>query len=182
VRFLVERGAERIELYTTLDLRTPESIEHELRLVSRESYEQGAALSASKKWEQAIPYLERAVLFNYRDVRAHELLGYACLRAKRFEQALSAYQAAANAAPDSPAYRFWIAVSYDRLGNREKAIESYETYLQSGHTDRKMTRDARKRAEYLRTAPQREAETSKALIDMIEAIRQEISDPDGKPR
>ena len=174
VRFLVERGSDRIELFTTLDLRTEESIGNQLRLISRESFDRATKLVDQKKWEQAIPYLERAVTFNPRDTRAQELLGYCCLREKRYERALTAYQSAANVATDSPIYTYWIAVCYDRMGDREKAIETYDLYLQSGHTDRKITRDARKRAEYLRTAPQREAESAEKFIEMIDAIRREI--------
>ena len=176
VRTLVERGSERVELFTTLDLRTQESIDRQMGLASRESFDRAAALVEQKKYDRAIPYLERATVFNYRDTRARELLGYCCLREKDYECALTAYRVAAQIAPDSPGYQYWIAVCYDRLGNPEKAIEYYDRYVQSGDANRKMTRDARQRAEYLRTAPQREAENAEKFINMIEAILDEIQD------
>lgn len=176
VRFLVERGSDRIEIYTTLDLRTEESIANQLRLASRESFDQAAELVDQKKWGRAIPYLERAVIFNPRDTRAQELLGYCCLREKRYDRALAAYQSAANVAPDSPIYTYWAAVCYDRMGNREKAIQTYELYLQSGPNDRKIIRDASRRADYLRNAPEREAESAERFLEMIDAIRKEIQD------
>lgn len=176
VRFLVERGKKRLEIHTVLDLRTDEAIARMLRIASRESFERAAPLVDDKKYKQAIPHLERAVLFNHRDTRARELLGYCCLREKKYEQALAAYQAAAQLAPDSPVYTYWVAVCYDRLKNREKAIENYESYLRTGHTNREMTRDARKRAEYLRTAPQRKADTVRGLGQMIDVIRKELEE------
>lgn len=178
VRFLVERGRQRIELYTTLDLRTKDSTDHQMRLESRKAFEQAMAFVEQKKWAEAIPHLERATTLNYRDARAHELLGYCRLKVKRFEQALVSYRSAARVAPDSPVYTYWIAVSLDRMGNREKAIETYEAYLQSEHANRKMMREARRRAEFLRTAPQREAEREKGFADMIDAIRKGIEEAD----
>jgi tetratricopeptide (TPR) repeat protein len=176
VRFLVERDKKRLEVYTILDLRTEDAIARMINLASRESYEKAVPFYNGKKWEKAIPHLERAVMFNYRDTRAQEMLGYCCYREKRYEQALAAYEAASKAAPDSPVYTFWIATCYDKLGNREKAMQSYQAYLQTGHSDSDMVRDAQKRLDYLRDAPQRKANNAKAFRQMIDIIGGEIDE------
>lgn len=178
VRLLVERGNSRVEIYTTLVLLTDQAKMQQLLALSRESFEQGAALVERKKYEEAIPHLERAVAFNNRDVRAQDMLGYCCLRKKRYEQALTAYRYASQHSQGAPVYDFWIGVCLDRLGNREQAIASYQAYLDSGDGNRKLTRDARQRVDYLTNAPQRQAETTERFIEMLDTIRKEIEGSD----
>jgi tetratricopeptide (TPR) repeat protein len=176
VRFLVERGNRRIELHTTLILLTDEAKRQQNLRLSRESFEQAAALVERKDFEEAIPHLERAVAFNPADVRAYDLLGYCRLRKKRYEPALAAYRSASHHSQGAPVYDYWIGVCLDRLGNREQAIASYRKFLDAGGGDKKMTRDARRRADYLATAPQREAETAERFIELIDTIRKEMED------
>jgi len=175
-RLLVERGTRRFELWAQLELRDTKSIETEGKRLAFEAYQRGEALFRQGKYEEAIAPLESAYNFNNSDGRTLELLGFCRLRKGRYAEALRAYNGALQRMPDSPAIKYFIGACHDALGDPEKAIDFYQQYLSSSDTDKKKRKYAKRRINAITNQPDDSMDWNKALVDIIEAVRQEMND------
>ena len=175
-RLVVERGTGRLELWAELELRDTKSVEAEGKGLAFEAYQQGEALFRQGKYEDAIAPLTSAYNFNNNDGRTLELLGYCRLRKRKYAEALRAYNRALQQMPDSPTIKYFIGACHDALGNAEKAVDYYQQYLSSDDIDKKKRKYAKRRVSAITNQPDDSMDWNKALVDVIEAVRQEMDD------
>jgi len=175
-RLVVERGTRRFELWAQLELRDTKSIEAEGKRLAFEAYQRGEELFRQGRYEEAIDPLQSAYNFNNSDGRALELLGYCRLRMQRYTEALRAYNGALQRMPDSPTIRYFIGACHDALGDSQKAIDYYQQYLSSNDADKKKRKYATRRISAITNQPDDSTDWNKALVDIIEAVRQEMND------
>ena len=175
-RLVVERGTGRFELWAELELRDTKSVEAEGRGLAFEAYQEGEALFRQGKYEDAIAPLQSAYIFNNSDGRTLELLGFCRLRKGQYAEALSTYNTALKRMPDNPVIKYFIGACHDALGNAEKAVDYYQQYLSSNDTDKKKRKYAKRRVSAITNQPDDSMDWNKALVDVIEAVRQEMDD------
>ena len=104
------------------------------------------------------------------------MLGYCRLRKGRYAEALRAYSTALQRMPDSPTIKYFIGACHDALGNVEKAVDYYQQYLSSDDIDKKKRKYAKRRVSAITNPPDDSMDWNKALVDVIEAVRQEMDD------
>ena len=175
-RLVVERGTRRFELWAELELRDTKSVEAEGNRLAFEAYQRGEELFRQGKYEDAIAPLQSAYNFNNSDGRTLELLGFCRLKKGQYAEALSTYNTALKRMPDNPAIKYFIGTCHDALGNVEKAVDYYQQYLSSNDVDKKKRKYAKRRVNAITNQPDDSMDWNKALVDVIEAVRQEMGD------
>jgi len=175
-RLVVERGTRRFELWAELELRDTKSVEAEGKRLAFEAYQQGEVLFRQGKYEDATAPLQSAYNFNNSDGRTLELLGYCRLRKGRYAEALSTYNTALRRMPDNPVIKYFIGACHDALGNAEKAVDYYQQYLSSSDIDKKKRKYAKRRVNAITNQPDDSMDWNKAVVDIIDAVRQEMDD------
>jgi hypothetical protein len=175
-RLVVERGTRRFELWAHLELRNRQWIEAERKRLAFEAYQRGEALFRQGKYEEAIAPLHSAYNFNPNDGRTLELLGYCRLREKRYAEALRAYNSALQRLPNSPSILYFIGACHDSLGNLEQAVDYYGKYLASNDSDKKKRKYSKRRINAITHQPDESVDWNKAIVDIIEAVRQEMDE------
>ena len=71
----------------------------------------------------------QAIAIDPQNTTAHNMLGYCCISAGRFEEAVSAFRQLVEAAPDDPNSYDSLAEGYYQLGDTTRAVESYRQAL-----------------------------------------------------
>jgi hypothetical protein len=175
-RLVVERGTRRFELWVELEIRDTAAIEAERKRLAFEAYQRGESLFRQGKYEEAIDPLMRSYNFNPTDGRTLELLGFCRLRKGRYAEALTAYNGALQRMPDSPSIKYFIGACHDALGDSQKAIDYYRQYLSSNDSDKKKRKYAKRRVSAITNQPDESMDWNKALVEIIEAVRQEMED------
>ncbi|MFC2144080.1 tetratricopeptide repeat protein [Acidobacteriota bacterium] len=176
IRLVVERGTRRFELWAELELRDTKSIEVEGKRLAFEAYQRGEELFRLGRYEEAIGPLQSAYNFNNSDGRTLDLLGYCLLRKQRYAEALRAYNGALQRMPDSPTIKYFIGACHDALGDSKMAVDYYQQYLSSNDADKKKRKYANRRINAITNQPDESTDWNKALVDIIEAVRQEMDD------
>jgi protein O-GlcNAc transferase len=88
-----------------------------------------AALVQLKRFAEAASILKRVVALEPDKYEAHANLAAALYELKLYNEAVVEYKWVSRARPELPVVHFFIAISHDRLGDYEAALEAYETFL-----------------------------------------------------
>jgi tetratricopeptide (TPR) repeat protein len=102
------------------------------------------------------------------------LLGYCRLRKGRYAEALRAYNSALQRMPESSSLKYFIGACHDALGDSAKAVDFYQQYLSSTDSDKKKRKYAKRRINAITNQPDESMDWNKAVVDIIEAVRQEM--------
>ena len=172
---LIQRGNTRIDVHPVLELRDPDADQAELRRRALDYYNEGAALAEENKCKRAIPPLEKAILYNPKDVRAMEMLGYCEFRRGHEEEAFQLFQRALRLAPGTPMANYFVAAHYEELEHNEKAILHYGVYLANDDGNKFRLKYARKHLGQL-TGSRTSADWNKTVGVLVAVLQQEIAD------
>jgi tetratricopeptide (TPR) repeat protein len=88
-----------------------------------------AALVQLKRFAEAASILKKVVAVAPDNYEAHANLAAALYELKLYNEAVVEYKWVSRARPELPVVHFFIAISHDRLGDYEAALEAYETFL-----------------------------------------------------
>ena len=86
----------------------------------------GALLLDENHPQEAIPYLQRAVMISTQETRAHEQLGKAYERLKQFPKAQSEFEKALQLAPQNSRLHYMLGHVYQEQGLKEKAKVEFD--------------------------------------------------------
>jgi putative intracellular protease/amidase len=89
-------------------------------------YRLGVGLLATRRPEEAVRHLERAVELGLRDVNAFDYLGQARMAVKRPAEAAKAFEQAAALNKSDGMLFYNLACAYARSGQKDKALQSLE--------------------------------------------------------
>lgn len=93
-----------------------------------------AALIQQRKFAEAEPILRRVIAATPNDIfTAHANLALALYEMKRFAEAVPEYEWLAAEKPEIAATYFFLATAHDNLGEYQKALDAYESFL--SHAD-----------------------------------------------
>ena len=88
----------------------------------------GAALVATKQYQEAVRVLETAVKQDPSDGDAHYNLGMAAFKLEQYAKAAEAFKKASVTDPEAHAY---AGFAYDNAGDQKSATEEYRAYLKA---------------------------------------------------
>ena len=88
-----------------------------------------AALVQLRRFPEAAAILRRVIQSEPDKYEAHANLAAALYEMKLYNEAVVEYKWIGRARPELPVVHFFIAISHDRLGDYEAALEAYETFL-----------------------------------------------------
>ncbi len=174
LRMLVQRGNRRIEVHPVLELRDPNVAQARTRRLAINYYNEGATLADRGKCKQAIPLLEKATLYNPKDAKALEMLGYCQFRRGHKEESFQSVQRALKLAPGSPMANYFVAAHYEEMNHKDKAILHYGLYLANDDGDKFRQKYARKHLGQL-TGSRSSANWDKAMGMFLMILQQEVA-------
>jgi len=99
------------------------------------NYNLGAVLSLQDKFEDAIPFLNRALESAPTDAAAHNTLGAVLRGSGRLDEAIRQFQEAVNLRPDYPDARYNLADALLAAGNLNDGVVEFRTLVQANPQD-----------------------------------------------
>lgn len=90
----------------------------------------GYALAQLGQYEEAVKMVDKSLALKPDSAAALDSKGFALYGMGRYQQALDAYQEALRQDPTIGEIYLHIGQTYDKLQNQDKALKSYQTYLQ----------------------------------------------------
>lgn len=99
----------------------------------------GAALVRSMRYDAALPVLAEAISREPNNYPAHANLATAHFKLKQYLQAAREFIWVVRARPEVAASYFFLAISFDRIGDCEQALRAYQEFV------RRADRDANKK-------------------------------------
>jgi Flp pilus assembly protein TadD len=94
----------------------------------RLNYILGLIARGEGRAEEAVPYLEKVLAQDPRDVGANLTLGQAYLQMRRFDDAVEVFRTAVEAEPYNVSAVYNLGVALNRAGHREEAREALERF------------------------------------------------------
>jgi tetratricopeptide (TPR) repeat protein len=88
-----------------------------------------AAAQPTKKWAQVYENAQKAIEYDGNNVQSQKLLGASAVELKKWDEAITAYEAVQAANPnakDKSTTQYRLAVAYEGIGNKAKACEYYK--------------------------------------------------------
>ncbi len=89
----------------------------------------GAALVRSMQYEAALPFLKEALARDPNNYAAHANLATAFFKLKSFVDAAREFIWIIRARPDTAVSYYFLAISFDRLGDCEQATRAYQEFV-----------------------------------------------------
>src|ERR1700674_1385312 len=90
----------------------------------------GTLLSATKKFDEAIPVWKKLIEIAPHDSSGFANLGFVYLRQKNYKDALSQFEAAAKLQPDQPGWQMQVGISYLHTGSEDSAVDSFKKAME----------------------------------------------------
>lgn len=110
----------------------------------------GVALRHQRKYKEAAAALRKAVALRPYDADFHLNLAITLRSAKQYKEAIGHYERALEQGLDRPSAVFDLGVCYERSGNTDKAIETYQRFAELVRAkDPDAAKEAEKRAKGL---------------------------------
>ena len=92
----------------------------------------GAALIRSSQYEAALPVLADALARESNNYQAHANLATALFKLRQYPQAATEFIWIVGARPEIAASYFFLAISFDRIGDCEQALRAYREFVRRG--------------------------------------------------
>jgi tetratricopeptide (TPR) repeat protein len=89
----------------------------------------GASLVRSMQFEAALPVLADAIARDAGNYVAHANLATAMFKLQRYVDAANEFIWLIRARPETPASYFFLAISFDRLGDCQRAMRTYQEFV-----------------------------------------------------
>ena len=82
-----------------------------------------------REYDSAIKELRKAISLNSSSFKANFAMGLSCLQGKKILEAISAFKRAVKINPEHIETYFILAQSYELNGDKNSALESYQSYV-----------------------------------------------------
>lgn len=89
----------------------------------------GASLVRSMQFEAALPVLADAIARDTSNYAAHANLATAMFKLQRYIDAANEFIWLIRVRPETPASYFFLAISFDRLGDCQRAMRTYQEFM-----------------------------------------------------
>jgi tetratricopeptide (TPR) repeat protein len=140
------------------------------------NYLYGMFLNNDKKFSMAIPYLEKATKKVKRDGKYYypfKELGYSKFMLDDYSGTIQTLNESVAMGDKSVLTIGTLGYCYDKTGDRQKAIDYYQRYLNMKSSDLNMNRLARTRLAKLK-GNKKSINTEKSLFDAMDSILKEV--------